>query len=67
MKALENSPMKVTKQDCVLPIPSHSYKFQDRLHASEQKLKDLRHVYNHYVDPDLLPDYITVINYYNVP
>ena len=25
--SFENSPMKVTKQDCVLPIPSHSYKF----------------------------------------
>ena len=23
----ENSPMKVTKQDYVLPVPSHSYKF----------------------------------------
>ena len=34
--SFENSPMKVTKQVCVLPIPSHSYKFQDRLRAANR-------------------------------
>ena len=47
--SFENTPMKVTKQDCVLPTPSHSYKFQDQLRAlTEKKLKDLRHMYNHH-------------------
>ena len=58
--SFENTPMKVTKQDCVLPTPSHSYKFQDQLHAlTKQKLKDLRHMYNHYVNPDLWPDFMS--------
>ena len=70
----ENTTMKVTKQDCILTTPSHSYKFQGQLRAlTEQKLKYLRHISRGVGERvavrvhDLWPDFVTVLNNCSVP
>ena len=55
----EDTPMKVTRQECVLPTPTHSYAMQNRLRSlTDSKLKDLHNMYSKYIAPDMWPDFI---------
>ena len=55
----EDTPMRVTRQECVLPTPTHSYAMQNKLRSlTDSKLKDLLHMYFHYVDPEMWPDFL---------
>ena len=52
--SFEDTPMKVTRHECALPAPTHSYAMQNRIRSlSDAKLKDMRHMYSHYIDPEL--------------
>ena len=56
----KNSPMKKISDDCVLPMPCHSFKYLNKVRVlSEAKMKDLCHMYKLYVPPDMSPDFIS--------
>ena len=57
--SFENTPMKVTRHECVLPTPNHSYAMLNKLCSlTDSKLKDLRHMYSQYIDPEMWPDFL---------
>ena len=59
--SFENTPMKVTRQECVLPTPNHSYVMLNKLCSlTDSKLKDIRHMYSQYIDPEMWPDFFYI-------
>lgn len=58
--SFQNSPMRKNSDDCVLPTPCHSYKYLNKVRElSDAKTKDLRHMSNLYISPDMLPDFLS--------
>ena len=57
--SFENISMKVTRQECVLPTPNHPYAMLNKLRSlTDSKLKDIRHMYSQYIDPEMWPDFL---------
>ena len=58
--SFHNSPMRMNSDDCVQPRPCHSYKYLNEVRElRDAKLTDLRHMFNFYISPDMLPDFLS--------
>ena len=51
--------MKVTRQGCVLPTPTHVYAMRNKFRVlTDSKLKDMHHMYSQYIDPEMWLDFV---------